>query len=408
MGKGAAAPPPPTAEELQRQALANQLLQQQVLQAQRDQAEYERTHSAEYLAAQKFDAEQAALKAKSGTFNSNLKSQYDNTTNAIRAQLKELGQEGRYGELVGKIGQDYQGALDQFATNNDYDPTNVFAGKDYAADIVNPIRTQRRDQAYNEALTSNTAKLHAAGLDDLVSKLTGKIDTTKNLAGLSANDYTPVFANDYAGDIMNEERTNRRTNFTTQLNTLLGGTDAGVKAFDDTMDDPFISSIIGTDYGNADAAIKRAAARGSLTDVGFQAAQDTLNNNKKAADATAQTLGGTVLSKNRDALGNVVNSAYTKAGGYDFGQQFDPNAVLTEFNTKKADLTNNLEGDIRSTLQGQKWFDLGDIFSKAGIAQGAQNTKQLDEGFNPLAALTNATNSQKDTASRGLGGTGTF
>jgi hypothetical protein len=295
-----------------------------------------------------------------------------------------------------------------------WDDPSTLATKDYIGNAISDIRTGRKDTARDTAASLGQQRLAGMGLDaDTTSLLSNlfntQLGTAYTNAGTSANDYSGVFNADAILDsVTSQERNARRTGYTNQTRALFGGVDPN-SDFDDTADDSYINDIVGRSYSDAFNSLERAKARGSLTDTGYNAGLSYLGDQNKTALSTAQTLGGAVLERDRGALSGIKNNALTTAGGWDFGQSFDPNKYLTDYATKKGSLTEGLGGEISSALAGQNWFNVGDVLTKAGYAQGAQNVKPLQSGFQTPALATLQDERKKNAASeRGLGGTGVF
>jgi hypothetical protein len=246
-----------------------------------------------------------------------------------------------------------------------------------------------------------TAKLH--GLYDT------KLGTAYTNAGTASNDYTGVFDPDaILNSVVDTERSSKRGGYTTATRAAFGGVDPE-KDFADTADDSYINDIVGRSFTDAHSALDRAKARGSLTDTGYGAGLSYLGDQNTAALTNAQALGGAVLTRDRGTLSGIKNDALTTAGGWDFGQKFDPNSYLDQYNTKKGSLTEGLGGEISNALAGQKFFDVGDVLTKAGYAQGAQNVNPLQSGFQtPALGALQAERDKNRGSPRGLGGTGVF
>ncbi len=275
-------------------------------------------------------------------------------------------------------------------------------------------RQERKDTAYNKARNTAYTTLASMGLDQattdsLMGSLNDQFQNKYNAAGLSANDYSNVFDPQSVLDsVVGTAQTGKRTGYTTQINSLFSGVDPN-KDFADTADDQYISDIVGKQYSDASSALERAMKRGALTDSGYASGMSYLGDQNKSALSTAQSLGGAVLNKNRETLGGIKSGAQTAASGYTLGSKFDANDYLNQYNTKKGALSENLGGDIANALAGQNWFDVGDVLTKAGYAQGAQNTAALTDGFGTPNAAAIAANQQKSKdATRGLAGAGVF
>lgn len=295
-----------------------------------------------------------------------------------------------------------------------WDDPSSLASKDYIGDAIDLVRTGRKNSARDTARTTGTQRLADMGLDaDTTTKLgglfNGRLDTAYTNAGTAANDYTGVFDPDaILNSVVDTERSSKRGGYTTATRAAFGGIDPNMD-FADTADDSYINDIVGRSFTDAQSALDRAKARGSLTDAGYNAGLGYLGDQNKAALDTAQTLGGAVLTRDRGALSGIKDNALTTAGGWDFGQKFDPNTYLDQYTTKKGALTEGLGGEISNALAGQKFFDVGDILTKAGYAQGAQNVNPLQSGFQtPALGALQAERDKNRGSPRGLGGTGVF
>ncbi len=296
-----------------------------------------------------------------------------------------------------------------------WDDYTKLATNDYGAGAyLDSKRLERKDTAYNAARDSSYRTLAAMGLDEptqtsLMNSLNNNFQSKYNQAGLSANDYSNAFDGQAVLDsTLGQARNSKRSGYTTAVNSAFAGIDPN-KDFDDTADDNYINSLVGKQYGDASGALERAFKRGALTDMGYNSGMSYLGDQNKSALSSAQSLGGAVLQKNRDALGNVVSGAKTAASGWDFGQNFDVNKFMGDYTSKKGALSGSLEGDITNALSGQNWFDVGDVLTKAGYAQGAQNTAPLTEGYTTPGLAGIAGQRDKDkSATRGLGGVGVF
>jgi hypothetical protein len=300
-------------------------------------------------------------------------------------------------------------------TPDTFTDPNQFTTKDYGVDgAVTGIRQGRKDAAYGTANQTLDQRLSGLGLGEADTNLlrtgaTNKLQSLYNTAGTSANDYSSVFdPNAVLDSVMGTERTGRRQQYTTAAKSAFNGLDPSLQ-LGDTADDQYINDIVGSSYSDALGGVDRAYKRGALTSTGYQAGLDALGKQKSAADATAQTLGGAVLTRDRGALSSIKDSAVTDAGGWDFGQSYDPSKYTGQYNDKLGEVQGGLGGEISSALQGQNFFDVGEALNKGGYAQGAQNTNALTSGYTtPAAAAVAGARDKNKTDTRGLSGTGLF
>ena len=208
------------------------------------------------------------------------------------------------------------------------------------------------------------------------------------------------FTDDYLNNLLNQEQSGKRVGFNRRLEELFP-TGFEDKYITDTMDDPFINDILNAQKTNAMLQVDRAKARGNLDDIGYNGATKRIEDLFKSGNATAQQLGGSVLQGKRERLRGIADEAFSKAGSYELGGSFDPNKYVERRDTRLNDITSTLEGDIRSALSGQNFFDIGDILTQGGITQGATNPRLS-------AAAILEQRGRKQDAQRGVGGVGTF
>lgn len=221
------------------------------------------------------------------------------------------------------------------------------------------------------------------------------------LSGADRNSDNPgaLFTTDRLDAMLNDVQSGKRARLTRDVNnTFTPGRENTV--FADTADDTFIDSILGRQREDAVRGLDMAKARGNLTDYGYSRAMTELDGMAKSGRATAQTLGASVLDDYRTRLRGVGDEARTAAGSYDLGGNFDLGNYTSRYDTLANDLTGRLEGDVTSALSGQQFFDLGDIITRGGAAQGGQNAA-MNLDFLAERDRTRNTN-------RGVGTTGQF
>lgn len=180
------------------------------------------------------------------------------------------------------------------------------------------------------------------------------------------------FTDDIIYNALGRERDDRRTQFTNAVsNKYAPGFENNY--FGNTSDDPFIEQVLGNQRADATGFLDRAKARGQLNDTGFAAAMRRLGEMDTTARSTANKLGEAVLQGNRTSLTDIVGNAKSAAGQYELGQTFDPSTYDTRFNEQLGTLQGRLAGDIYSALDGQKFYDFGNLIARAGQAQGTTN-----------------------------------
>lgn len=202
-----------------------------------------------------------------------------------------------------------------------------------------------------------------------------------------------------ANAIANAESERRQQYTTTARNAFAPGRENNIFTY--TMDDPYIESVLADQRTDAQSMLDRARARGNLDQSGYDAGLARLEALTKSGRAEADRIGNSIIDTNRQALRNIGNTAISDAGSYTLGGNWSMDPYNTDWLDTRRRLTGSLEGDVRSALEGQEFFDLTDLLTQAGIKQGAQNPTQSN------ADAVAARQAIRDS-NRGIGGTGTF
>jgi hypothetical protein len=223
-------------------------------------------------------------------------------------------------------------------------------------------------------------------------------DTT-SLGGFDVN-VAPYFSDAVLEDAYGDVRDERRQNYGTQVANAFS-TGAENDLLPDTLDDPFVDAFLGSQRTDAQLMLDRARARGNLDQTGYDRGIQRLDELGRAGSSEAQQITNALISAGRGDLRNIANRASTDAGAYEIGRQFSIDPYQEEWDTFRNNFTSGLEGRVRSALEGQQFFDIGDIITQAGIRQGAQNPTQAQA--DAVAARRNVRD-----AERGLGGAGQF
>lgn len=173
--------------------------------------------------------------------------------------------------------------------------------------------------------------------------------------------------------------------------------------FRSDADDYFINDVLGRQKQEATSYLDRARSRGQLDDSGYGSALQKIGEMEQTGRSRANALGDAVLQGNRTRLSDIANQAKSAAGAYELGQSFDVGAYGRQFDDTLNSLNTRLGGDVYGALEGQKFFDVGDIIARGGSTMGAANptTERPDQ----IAARE-----KLRTANRGVdaGGGGVF
>lgn len=269
---------------------------------------------------------------------------------------------------------------------------------------ASPATTGSLENAINSArgAASSTLASRHLSTDEFMPLIENELMRVKGTIPDTSTNPGTYFGPDLADTVLNREQSNRRTNYTNTLNQTFTPTYAQGQ-WSDAADDPILTSILGEASGTAQSAIERAKARGQLDDTGYTAAINRLGQSTTTGMAKAQTLGHTVIDRDRQALEDIANQGRTAASSYTLGGSFDPKTYSDEASSLYGTQKGTFEGDVRGAVgDPNQFYDIGSIIDFGGREQGAQNPTS-----SPLADVL-AQRETARTARRGLGSTGTF
>lgn len=259
-----------------------------------------------------------------------------------------------------------------------------------------------REAAFNAALGTGRNTLTSRGLDadTFMDIITRGLSDTK--AKIPQGDPNPAsyFTSDVINDILTNEENQRRIRGTSTVNREFApGFDRSL--IPDTADDSYINELLTGQRGQANTSIDFARSRGKLNDAGYNTAMNKLNEQEAGARSTLDTLGGSVLAKNRSSLGGIRDKASSTANAYSLGgPEFDITPFKSELTDAVANYNKNLRGDITNALGGTQLFNVNDILLAGARAQGPQNLT--------TANVPGVLPKRTANLNRGLGSTGVF
>ncbi|CAB4163759.1 hypothetical protein UFOVP810_54 [uncultured Caudovirales phage] len=260
----------------------------------------------------------------------------------------------------------------------------------------------RRSEAIGAGRTRAMKALADRGVDP--NRYAADIDErlAYNAALLPSNteDFTAQFGDPFVDSVINTLQTRERGANTRALRDAFG-TDFADRTFSTTADDPFVEAILGRQRTEAMNTLDRARARGQLDESGFTGATTRLGELEKAGRSTAQSLADAVIGNRRSDVNSMIQDAFGRAGSTELGQSFDPSSYINRVNQRVGEFQGNLEGDVTSALQGQQFFDIGDLITRGGEAQGVANPT-------PAFLDAQAARTQLRQTQRGAGQGGTF
>ena len=265
---------------------------------------------------------------------------------------------------------------------------------------------QEVNSALNATRASATEKLADLGLDPnrYNDRIERELNLTRTRIPFGTQGAGQFFNTDFVDTIVNDERSKRRQNATARVQRELPLDFTTL--FSTSADDPFIDQIFGRQSNEARTMLERAQRRGNITDEGFNAGLGRIGELERAGRAQAQALGDSIINRFRSEASDVRNRALERAGSLDISE---PEFDITPFTNQLNEITNrfntNLGGEIENALAGQSFFDIGDVLTRAGIAQGAQNPAAE---LSPAQVLAERQRRRREQAKRGIGGEGSF
>ena len=264
----------------------------------------------------------------------------------------------------------------------------------------------RKGTAYNDALNAVTRAFQLQGVDpqqymssDIVPALTRASNTIQDLDPNPAAAFPASLGDTIIGGLTS----GKRTQATNQLNSLFSPNYANT-LIPDTADDPYIDQILSEQFDPLSSQLTNAQKRGTLTDVGYKAALDTLTQKRSAARDTVSSLGSGLLSTDRSGINDLIGGARSAASGLNLNDTFDPGVYSSQASSRAADYLGNLGGALRNAVGGTKFADLTELINAGGAVQGANNPTAANPlGAGPIVDPNDITNKN-----RGLGSTGAF
>jgi hypothetical protein len=174
----------------------------------------------------------------------------------------------------------------------------------------------------------------------------------------------------------------------------------GASAYDivpDTYANDIIDRVLRTQRDEAVGALERARARGNLTDAGFSASMQRVGELETGGRELARSLASNALQGLRDEYDRIRSRAREAALSYTPTSTFSLEPFARQRQSFLDTLNTRLPGAVQNALLGQSFFDIGDILTRGGRMQGAQNPR--------IAALPFLMQEREDEERRGIGST---
>jgi hypothetical protein len=267
----------------------------------------------------------------------------------------------------------------------------------------------KRQSAYDTALQDTLRSFQNQGVDP-TNYRSNYIDPALNRinAGIQDLDPNPMgqFPTSLGDTIVNQATSDRRTQLQNQYNSIFTPNYSST-VLPDTTTGTYIDQILGEQFDPLSQQLLNAEKRHTLTDTGYNAALERLNQKRTAARDTVSNLGSNILSGYRSSLDDLVSGGRSAIAGLGLSSQFDPNAYTSRANELVSRDLSNFGGALRNAVGNSQFADLSDLINAGGAVQGATNpTAANPRGGGGGTALT--PDEELATRKRGLGNTGAF
>ena len=163
-----------------------------------------------------------------------------------------------------------------------------------------------------------------------------------------------------------------------------------IRRIGNDADDPYLDSVLETQFVGGDDQIRGMLDRGVITQSGYNKALADLQAQRAGARARLQDIGATSLETGRGTLRDIASRGRQSANQLALGMNFDPFSYQQEIDQATSDFFASLGDNIAATAPTDL-FDTSGLAGIAGAAQGAQNTV-----FDPNAAAGFAASEEDD------------
>lgn len=253
-------------------------------------------------------------------------------------------------------------------------------------------------QSYAQGRSYGTNRASSLGFNDdygIMKSYMNALNSAKAKVPTATNDVGSYF--DYE-DLWNDALTGAEKAQQTKLNNeFVGYNKPGWENeyFADTADDGILDAILGEQYGAAFDTVDAARARGQLSQGAFDNTLRGLDQKKLAARSTLEDMGLGVLGGYRKELGGIKDKWGDAITGYKIGQNLDLGDYRSALDTRKADLSGRMRGDIYRAVGDTNLFNTDSLMAKGSSAAGVSN--------NPLRnAFLNTTDPNRTTGTTGV------
>jgi hypothetical protein len=316
------------------------------------------------------------------------------------------------------ISQGGQSAADQMnawrtakAANDKVTADNQAAADKQAADTKEATFQTNKQNAYNTAMQDTIRTFQNQGLDPnayMADYIKPTLD--RDLGGIQDLDPNPLasFPTNLGQSILDQATGDTRSRTLGQYNATFTPSYA-TTALPDTLTAPIAQQILGEQFDPLGQQLTNAEKRGTLSDVGYKAAIDMLNQKKTSALSTINDLGAKILIGDRSSLNDLISGGRSDINSMTLGQNIDPNTYVSQAQGMIGTDTSGFGGALRSAVGNTSFADIQDLLNAGGAAQGAGNPTAANPNALPGGGPAGPAPDQLLAGQkRGLGNTGAF
>lgn len=264
------------------------------------------------------------------------------------------------------------------------------------SETPNPFLKENQTPEELELAQQEFNKIIGAGIEkrnlDLGERVTrDQFDSVFNSPNLGQN-------------ILDDERDLRRGTFSAEVGKTFTG-----NAFDFSLDDDIINSILDDRQSGAANQIANFEARGNLNALGGRTAKEELARQREQANTRLQGLGEGILSGyQRELDTGLRNEALQTAQSFNLGDElFDISPYAEQRQSFIDERIQNLPQSFRDTIGAEQLFNSNNAIKTAGATQGLVSGAPTNSALlDTLAAR--ASESRKRDRTLGSQGSGAF
>jgi hypothetical protein len=268
-----------------------------------------------------------------------------------------------------------------------------------------------RGNAYTDAMNSVIRSFQLQGVDPqqyMASDIKPALDRAFN----SIKDLDPnpaaAFPTSLGDTIVGNVTSGKRTGAVNTLNQTFTPTYTN-NVIPDSLTSQYVDTLLNEQFDPLSQQLTNAQKRNTLTDTGYNAALDALNQKKAAARSTITSLGQGIIDTDRSSLNDYISGARDTANNLTLGASFDPSTYIGGASTKANADVSDFGGALRNAVGSTKFADISDLINAGGAVQGATNPTAANPTGGVVGTSPNfLTDDQIAQQKRGLGNAGAF